>query len=47
MKKWLCRALSAALLIGLTLAGLYEYATRVGRGWLCGEAFFDGRPTSF
>jgi hypothetical protein len=33
--------------VGLTIAGLYEYVTHVGRGWLCGEAFFDGRPTSY
>jgi hypothetical protein len=47
MKKWLRRALIAIGLIGMTLAGLYEYATHVGRGWLRGEAFFDGQPTSY
>ena len=33
--------------IGLTFAGLYEYVSHVGRGWLRGEAFFEKRPTSF
>jgi hypothetical protein len=47
MKKCLRRILIAVIVIGLTLAGLYEYATHVGRGWLRGEAFFDGRPTSW
>jgi hypothetical protein len=47
MKKWLRRTLMAAALVGLTLGILYETATRVGRGWLCGEAFFHGRPTSY
>src|ERR1019366_7855340 len=47
MKKWLRRILIAALLVGLILVCLYEAATHVGRGWLRGEAFFDGRPTSY
>ncbi len=47
MKRWLRLLLIAAALVGLTLASLYEYATHVGRGWLFGEAFFDGRPTSY
>jgi hypothetical protein len=34
-------------LVGLTLGVLYEVATHVGRGWLRGEAFFEGRPTSY
>jgi hypothetical protein len=33
--------------VGLTLAFLYESMTHVGRGWLCGEAFYHGRPTSY
>ena len=33
--------------VGLTLAGLYESVTHVGRGWLRGEAFYQGRPTSY
>jgi hypothetical protein len=47
MKKWLRRLLIAIALVGLTLGILYECATHVGRGWLFGEAFFDGRPTSW
>ena len=47
MKKWLRRTLIAAALIGVGLAILYEYSTHVGRGWLNGEAFFQGRPTSY
>jgi hypothetical protein len=33
--------------VGLTWVGLYEYATHVGRGWIRGESFYDGRPTSW
>ncbi len=33
--------------IGLAMAGWYEHATHVGRGWLRGEAFYQGRPTSY
>ena len=47
MKKWLRRFLIAVALVGLILAILYECATHVGRGWLRGEAFFAGRPTSY
>jgi hypothetical protein len=47
MKKWLRRILIAAVLVGLTLGILYECATHVGRGWLFGEAFYEGRPTSY
>jgi hypothetical protein len=47
MKKWLRRILIAAALVGLTLGILYECATHIGRGWLLGEAFYDGRPTSY
>jgi hypothetical protein len=47
MKKWLLRLTIAGVLIGLTLAGLYEYATHIGRGWLHGEATYQGRPTSY
>jgi hypothetical protein len=46
MKKWLRRIPIAALLVGLTLGILYECATHVGRGWLYGEAFYRGMPTS-
>jgi hypothetical protein len=47
MKKWLRGTLLAALAAGLLSGALYEYATHVGRGWLHGEAFFQGRPTSY
>jgi hypothetical protein len=47
MKKWLRRILIAALLAGVALGILYEYATHVGRGWLNDEAFYQGRPTSY
>jgi hypothetical protein len=47
MKKRLrCIGLSAALL-GIALGILYEASTHVARGWLRGEAFYDGRPTSY
>jgi hypothetical protein len=47
MKKWRCRVLFVALMLGLTLAASFEAVTHVGRGWLFGEAFFEGRPTSY
>lgn len=47
MKKWLRRILIGFATIGLAYGALYEYATHVGRGWLRGEAFFEGRPTSY
>jgi hypothetical protein len=47
MKNWLRRLLIAVLLIALTCGVLYEMATHVGRGWLRGEAFYEGRPTSY
>ena len=47
MKKWLRRTLIAALIVALTFGILYECATHVGRGWLRGEAFYNGRPTSY
>jgi hypothetical protein len=47
MKKWLRRNLIASVVFALTLAALYEAATHVGRGWLRGEAFYEGRPTSY
>ncbi len=47
MKRWARRLLIATLFVGLTLASLYECATHVGRGWLRGEAFYEGRPTSY
>jgi hypothetical protein len=47
MRRWLRRILIAALLIGVTFATVYEAVTRVGRGWLSGEPFYDGRPASY
>ena len=40
------------LLIGVAIvaligAALYEHSTHVARGWLRGEAFYQGRPTSY
>jgi hypothetical protein len=43
VKKW--KWLAAALLLGALVAVYFE-PTRCVRGWLWGEAFFDGRPTS-
>src|SRR5438309_2067627 len=47
MKRRLCWLLLLLTLGGAVVAGLYESATHVGRGWLNGEAFFEGRPTSY
>lgn len=47
MKNRFRNGLIAASVITLASAGLYEYTTHVGRGWLCGEAFYEGRPTSY
>jgi hypothetical protein len=47
MKKWLRLGIIAVAVIGLATGGLYEYATHVGRGWLNGEATYQGRPTSY
>ena len=40
---WLVLTAFAALSLGV----LVELETHIGRGWLHGEEFFDGRPTSF
>ena len=47
MNKWLRRILFAGAFACLALGILYECATHVGRGWLRGEAFYEGRPTSY
>ena len=47
MRKWLRRGGVVVLLIGLTLGILFETSSHVVRGWLRGEAFYDGRPTSY
>ncbi len=46
MKKWLRRTLMALALLGVALAVYFEPSHCV-RGWLWGEAVFDGRPTSW
>src|SRR5258705_201896 len=33
--------------LALVAGVLYEASTHVARGWLRGEAFYDGRPTSY
>ena len=38
--------LTSALFTGVLLAVYFE-PTHCVRGWLWGEAFFDGRPTSY
>jgi hypothetical protein len=47
MKRWLRVTKIAGLLIAMPLAGLYEASTHVVRGCVRGEAFYDGRPTSY
>jgi hypothetical protein len=47
MKKWSVRTLFALVLATLLGGIVYELETRVARGWLGGEAFFQGRPTSY
>lgn len=47
MKKWFRRVLLVVVLLALIVAGLYEATTHVGRGLLRGEAFYEGRPTSY
>jgi hypothetical protein len=44
-KRSFCILLSATLLL-LAAGAVYEAETRVVRGWLGGEAFFQRRPTS-
>jgi hypothetical protein len=47
MKRWIRQIVIALALIGIVVGVLYEAATRVGRGWLAGEPFYDGRPASY
>ena len=47
MKKRFRRILLALVVLGVAAAVLFELETHVLRGWLRGEAFFDGRPTSY
>ena len=47
MRRWVVRG-SVSFLLGLLIAAaLYECSTHVVRGCLRGEAFYDGRPTSY
>ena len=47
MRKWAARLCVLLLIALLIAAALYECSTHVVRGWLRGEAFYDGRPTSY
>lgn len=47
MKRWTRLSLLAVVAITLGVGIVYEFATHVGRGLLCGEAFYQGRPTSY
>jgi len=47
MKKWLGFAAMSLLLVALAYGIVFEVSTHVGRGWLRGEAFYEGRPTSY
>lgn len=47
MKKWARRFAMISLVAALAIGVGYETSTHVLRGWLCGDAFYDGRPTSF
>jgi hypothetical protein len=47
MKRWLRRIVIAAALIGAVSGVFFEAVTRVGRGRLAGEPFYDGRPASY
>jgi hypothetical protein len=47
MRKGIARAGALLLAALIVFATFYEFSTHVGRGWLRGEAFYDGRPTAF
>ncbi len=47
MKRWLRRSLILAALLAAAYGIFYEAVTRVGRGWLVGEPFYEGRPASY
>ena len=47
MKRRSRRLLIAAALLALVAGAFYESVTRVGRGWLSGEPFHEGRPASY
>lgn len=46
IKKWRIW-LAAVVLVAVTVSAWYEWTTHVGSGWMRGEAFFHGRPTSY
>ncbi len=47
MKRWLRRIVITAALLGAAVGVFFEAVTRVGRGRLAGEPFYDGRPASY
>jgi len=47
MKRWLRYVGLGVLVLGIAFGMVYESSTHVVRGWLSGEASFDGRPTSY
>jgi hypothetical protein len=47
MTRWRWRILIAAVLIVVAAAVVFEAVTHIGRGWLFGEPFYEGRPASF
>ncbi len=47
MKRWLRRIVIAAALVAVVLGIFFEGLTRVGRGHLSGEPFYEGRPASY
>jgi hypothetical protein len=47
MKRWLLRGALVAVLIAVAAGVAFEWTTRVGRGRLMGEPFYEGRPASY
>jgi hypothetical protein len=47
MKRWLRRVVIGAALIAVAVGTSFEGVTRVGRGRLYGEPFYEGRPASY
>jgi hypothetical protein len=46
-KKWARRVFVGIAMFAILAGIAYEASTHVIRGWLRGEAFYDGRPTSY
>ena len=44
MKRWLRYTGIVALFLALAFAIVFEATTHVARGWVRGEAFYEGRP---